>query len=204
MNTEVIDFPKEGSYKGLIFDLDGTLVDSMPAHFEAWCKALTTHGAPGIFPEDVFYAMGGRPTKDIVKVLNGELNLHLDPDAVAMSKRDAFMEALEKVEPITAVVDFVKANHGKVPMAIATGGSRKVAQRTIELLKIDHYFQTMVTADDVDCGKPDPEVFLKAAMAINIAPEDCVAFEDAAPGIIAAQTAGMQVITVPVPLKVKL
>ena len=57
-------------YKALIFDLDGTLVDSMPAHFKAWCKALEDQGQPGVFPEDVFYAMGGRPTRDIVEVLS--------------------------------------------------------------------------------------------------------------------------------------
>ena len=196
-----IEFP-ETDYKGLIFDLDGTLVDSMPAHFDAWCKALSEHGAPEIFPEDVFYAMGGRPTKDIVNVLNGEMNLKLDPDAVSSSKRSAFLESMGKIELIMPVIEFVKENYGKVPMAIATGGSRHVAQKTIELLEIDQYFQTMVTADDVECGKPDPEVFLKAAKAINIAPEDCIAFEDAAPGILAAQTAGMRVVTIPAPLKV--
>jgi len=201
MSTTEISFPT-CSYKGLIFDLDGTLVDSMPAHFAAWCHALEEHGAPGIFPEDVFYAMGGRPTKDIVIELNGELGLHLDPDAVAMSKREAYLEALNKVELIDPVIEFIRENHGKVPMAIATGSTRQVAERTLELLKIDHYFETMVTADDVECGKPDPEVFLKAAAAINVEPTDCVAFEDAAPGILAAQTAGMTVVTVPTPLQI--
>jgi len=201
MSHDTIAFPTEG-YKGLIFDLDGTLIDSMPAHFEAWCAALAEHGSPGIFPEDVFYAMGGRPTKDIVEILNGEMNLNLDPDAVSMSKKAAYLEHLDKIEIIAPVLDFVKANHGKTPMAIATGGSREVAQKVIEKLEIDQYFQTMVTADDVSCGKPDPEVFLKAAQAIGIPPEDCVAFEDAAPGILAAQTAGMKVVTVPTQLKV--
>jgi beta-phosphoglucomutase-like phosphatase (HAD superfamily) len=58
-------------YKALIFDLDGTLVDSMPVHFKAWCKALKDQGHGDVFPEDVFYAMGGRPTRDIVEVSKG-------------------------------------------------------------------------------------------------------------------------------------
>jgi len=58
MSDLELKFPKPG-YKALIFDLDGTLVDSMPAHFKAWCLALADHGSPGVFPEDVFYAMGG-------------------------------------------------------------------------------------------------------------------------------------------------
>ena len=92
-----IEFPEPG-FEALIFDLDGTLVDSMPAHFEAWCEALAGFGAAGIFEEDVFYAMGGRPTKDIVGVLNGENGLRLDPDAVSLTKREAFLRNLSKVE----------------------------------------------------------------------------------------------------------
>lgn len=201
MSYDSIDFPEEG-YSGLVFDLDGTLVDSMPAHFEAWCKALDGHGAPGVFGEDVFYAMGGRPTKDIVVELNGEMGLALDPDTVSNSKRKYFLESLSKVEVVGPVVDFVKANYGKVPMAIATGGTRAVATKILESLELTGLFDSIVTADDVECGKPDPEVFLKAAQYINLDPKECVAFEDAAQGIIAAQMAGMKVVTVPAPLRV--
>jgi len=202
MSFDQIDFPTS-DFKGLVFDLDGTLVDSMPAHFEAWCSALSEHGAPGIFGEDVFYAMGGRPTRDIVKILNGEHNLNLDPDAVAMSKRIAYLEALDKVELIEPVIAFARQHHGKVPLAIATGSTRAVAEKTLEILEITDLFDTLVTADDVEQGKPNPEVFLKAAAYINVDPTDCIAFEDAAPGIIAAQEAGMEVVTVPTPFSLK-
>ena len=201
MSYSEIDFPK-GGYQGLVFDLDGTLVDSMPAHFQAWCQALEEHGAPGIFQEDVFYAMGGRPTKDIVKVLNGEMGLSLDPDAVSMSKREAYLSLLDQITLVQPVVDFAKANHGKVPMAIATGGTRVVAEKTLITMELTGLFDSLVTADDVECGKPDPEVFLKAAERIGVAPEHCIAFEDAAPGILSAQSAGMKVVTVPAPLRI--
>ena len=201
MSYDQIDFPK-GEFKALIFDLDGTLVDSMPAHFQAWCAALEDHGAPGIFGEDVFYAMGGRPTKDIVKELNGELNRSLDPDAVSASKRMAFLAILDQIDIIEPVVNFAKEHHGKVPLAVATGGTRKIATLTLEKAGILDLFDTIVTADDVECGKPDPEVFLKAAERIGVDPKDCVAFEDAAPGIMAAQTAGMKVVSVPTPIKI--
>ncbi len=81
-DTAGINFPKNG-FEGLIFDLDGTLVDSMPAHFAAWCEALESCGAAGVFQEDVFYAMGGRPTQDIVRELNSEYDLRLDPEAAS-------------------------------------------------------------------------------------------------------------------------
>ncbi len=199
MTYEDIAFPESG-YKGLVFDLDGTLVNSMPTHFKSWCIALAEQGAPGVFPEDVFYAMGGRATEDIVAELNDELGLHLDPDAVANSKRTAFLNLLPEVQPVAPVIEFVRKNKGVVPMAIATGGTRAVAEATLEALQISDLFDTLVTADDVSAGKPDPETFLKAAHAIGVLPEECVAFEDATPGILSAQAAGMQVITVPTPL----
>ncbi len=194
-----MEFPTDG-FEGLVFDLDGTLVDSMPAHFEAWCDALAQVGAAGVFKEDVFYAMGGRPTKDIVVQLNEEYGLNLDPSTVAFAKKNAFMARLDKVTLNEEVVEYAKSWRGKVPMAIATGGSRMVAEKTLQVLGLSDLFDEVVTADDVKVGKPDPEVFLQAAERIGIDPTKCVAFEDAAPGIMAAQLAGMQVVAVPAPM----
>ncbi len=194
-----MDFPTDG-FEGLVFDLDGTLVDSMPVHFEAWCDALAQVGAEGVFREDVFYAMGGRPTKDIVVELNQEYNLNLDPDTVAYAKKKAFLDRLEKVTLNEEVVAYAKSWRGKVPMAIATGGSRLVAEKTLQVLGLSDLFDEVVTADDVTAGKPNPEVFLTAAERIGIEPTKCVAFEDAAPGIMSAQLAGMQVVAVPAPM----
>lgn len=196
-----IDFPEDG-FEGLVFDLDGTLVDSMPAHHEAWCEALESVGAPGIFPEDVFYAMGGRPTRDIVVQINAENGLHLDPDRVALMKKKAFLNRLGSVTLIDAVVDYARSWRGKVPMAVATGGRREVAEKTLQILEISDLFDEVVTADDVKVGKPDPEVFLLAAERLGVDAKKCVAFEDAAPGIMAAQLAGMKVVAVPAPVRV--
>src|ERR1035437_7030179 len=89
-------FPSNG-FEAVIFDCDGTLVDSMPQHFDAWCEALALFGACGVFKEDVFFAMGGRPTRDIVVELNDEYDLHLDPEAVAFAKREAFLKRIKTV-----------------------------------------------------------------------------------------------------------
>lgn len=194
-----MEFPTDG-FEGLVFDLDGTLIDSMPVHFEAWCEALAQVGAEGVFKEDVFYAMGGRPTKDIVVQLNEEYGLNLDPNTVAFAKKEAFMKRLGNVTTNEEVVAYAQSWRGKVPMAIATGGSRMVAEKTLQVLGLSDLFDEVVTADDVKAGKPDPEVFLTAAERIGVEPTKCVAFEDAAPGIMAAQLAGMQVVAVPAPM----
>ena len=107
---------------------------------------------------------------------------------------------MDKIQIIKPVVEFAQANHGKVPMAVATGGTRHVATKTLQQLGLYDLFDTMVTADDVENGKPDPEVFLKAAQYLNVAPELCVAFEDAVPGILSAQAAGMKVVRIPSPM----
>lgn len=172
----------------------------MPAHFDAWCEALAMYGAGGVFKEDVFFAMGGRPTLDIVVELNDEYDLKLDPVAVAMAKREAFLKRLDTVALIEEVAEFAQQLRGKMPMAIATGGTRMVIEKTLKIVGISDWFDEVVTADDVENGKPAPDIFLKAARLLGVSPEKCLALEDAPAGIIAAQAAGMQVIAIPCPL----
>jgi beta-phosphoglucomutase-like phosphatase (HAD superfamily) len=194
-----ITLPSDG-FDAVIFDCDGTLVDSMPAHFEAWCDALSLYGAGGIFKEDVFLAMGGRPTRDIVVELNSEYDLHLDPEAVAFAKRESFLKRLDSLTLIDEVAAYALSLRGKVPLAVASGGSRMVVEKTLHVVSVSDWFDEVVTADDVAEGKPAPDVFLKAAQLLGVVPSRCLVLEDAPAGILAAQRAGMQVIAVPSPL----
>ena len=194
-----ISLPKNG-FDAVIFDCDGTLVDSMPAHFEAWCEALSIYGAGGIFKEDVFMAMGGRPTRDIVVEINSEYDLRLDPATIAMAKREAFLKRIHSITLIDEVADFARSLRGKVPMAIASGGSRMVVEKTLRVVGVSDWFDEVVTADDVIEGKPAPDIFLHAARLLGVVPGRCLALDDAPSGILAAQRAGMQVIAVPSPL----
>ena len=194
-----ITFPTDG-FDAVIFDCDGTLVDSMSSHFEAWCEALALHGAGGVFKEDVFIAMGGRPTRDIVVDLNSEYDLKLNPETVALAKREAFLKRMSAVCLIREVAEFAESLRGKVPMAIATGGSRHVIEKTLKAVGISDWFDEVVTADDVAEGKPAPDIFLRAAKLVGVSPDRCLVLEDAPAGILAAQRAGMQVIAIPSPL----
>lgn len=192
-------FPANG-FEAVVFDCDGTLVDSMSAHFDAWCEALSIYGACGVFKEDVFFAMGGRPTLDIVVELNDEYNLHLDPEAVAFAKREAFLKRLHTVTLIDEVAAFADSLRGKVPMAIASGGTRMVIEKILHTVGISDWFDEVVTCDDVPIGKPAPDVFLHAARLLRVCPTKCLALDDAPSGILAARRAGMQVLAAPTPL----
>jgi beta-phosphoglucomutase-like phosphatase (HAD superfamily) len=194
-----LNFPESG-FAGIIFDCDGTLVDSMPSHFEAWCEALARFGAANILQEDVFYAMGGRPSMDIVAEINAEYGLRLNADEVAWAKREAFLKRLCSLEPIEEVVDFARRWRGRVPMAVATGGGRVVIEKTLQCVGISDLFDEVVAAEDVVNGKPAPDIYLAAAARLGVTPIHCLALEDAPAGIMAAQAAGMKVLRVPAPL----
>ncbi|HHY86715.1 MAG TPA: beta-phosphoglucomutase family hydrolase [Verrucomicrobia bacterium] len=180
--------------KGLIFDCDGTLADTMPLHWRAWQMVTRRHGL--YFPEDRFYALGGVPSRDIIKMLAEEQDRSLDHIAVAHEKEEAYLPMLGMVEPIHAVVDIVHANAGKLPMAVASGGTNKIINQVLEHLKIRHLFAAVVTSEMVRNQKPAPDIFLEAARRIGVPPECCRAYEDTDLGLQAIRAAGMEAVDV--------
>lgn len=190
------------TYGGYIFDLDGTLVDSMPMHHKAWRMALLNNGAPHhAFLWDEFVAHGGMAAPDIVATLNHRYGLCMDPETVAAEKRacyDALLES-ESLPCITETVDLVKSLKEKgIPYAIGTGSVRHGALNTLKAAGIAHLFSIIVTPDDVPPGrgKPCPDIFLLAAERMRVPPAQCVVFEDAQPGLQAAAAAGMAAVLV--------
>jgi haloacid dehalogenase superfamily, subfamily IA, variant 3 with third motif having DD or ED/haloacid dehalogenase superfamily, subfamily IA, variant 1 with third motif having Dx(3-4)D or Dx(3-4)E/beta-phosphoglucomutase family hydrolase len=181
-------------YDGLVFDMDGTLADTMPTHFVAWTRSMAEHGID--FPEDRFYALGGVPATVIIEMLAEEQSKTVDAQAVAEAKEELFLQLLGEVQPIEVVKAIAEAHRQHLPMAIATGSPRWVAEKILNALGVRDWFQAVVGADDVSKPKPDPEVYLKAAELIGVDPKRCHAFEDTELGIQAARAAGMVVVDV--------
>ncbi len=174
---------------GLIFDCDGTLADTMPAHYKAWRAMLDPHGIP--FPEPRFYAMGGMPTASIIRILATEAGVIVnDVDAMVHQKEQAFLTYLNVLEPITPVVSIAEAHRGKLPLAVASGGYRDTITRTLDQLAIRDWFNAIVTAEDTPRHKPEPDVFLEAAKRLGVPAVECVVFEDTDIGLEAARRAG--------------
>jgi len=187
-------FELPGDIQGLIFDCDGTIADTMPLHYRAWASALREHGHD--FPEALFYEMAGIPSVRIVELLNERHGYDMPPVETADRKERMYLKTIQHGRAIEPVVQIVHQFAGKLPMAVATGGTRAIASKTLEALKVIQHFAALVTADDVAHGKPAPDIFLEAARRIGVAPARCCAFEDAELGLQSARAAGMLVIDV--------
>jgi beta-phosphoglucomutase family hydrolase len=175
--------------RGLIFDVDGTLADTMPMHYEAWKDVI--HRIGHQYPEETFYEFAGVPTKQIVPLINERYGLDLDPVKTVEEKEKAFLGMMHLVRPIEPVARIVRRYHGTLPMGLGTGGRRKIAELTLETIGLWGYFDVLVGAEDVENHKPAPDTFLKCAELLRVAPQYCQVFEDGEKGLEAARRAGM-------------
>lgn len=180
--------------QALIFDCDGTLVNSMPLHWRAWQTVCQRHGIH--FTEDRFYALGGVPSRQILAWLREEQGLEFDPRAVAKEKEAAYLELMAGVEPIHTVMEIVRQHHGRLPMAVASGGTRNVIEQVLTSLGLRRWFAALVTSEDVLHQKPAPDIFLEAARRLGVPPRFCRAYEDTDLGLQAIRAAGMEAVDV--------
>lgn len=175
--------------KALIFDLDGTLADTMPVHFWAYKNILKDYGID--FTPELLVALAGIPAVETIEKLNELFGTKMNAEEIGHLKEDEYEKIMHKMKPIVPVVELVKKYHGKMPMAVGTGGYNRLAWKTMEILGLERYFDVLVSSNDVTHPKPHPETFLKCAELLNVAPADCEVFEDADLGIQAAKAGGM-------------
>ena len=178
-----------GSFQAYLFDCDGTIADSMPLHYVAWRKALGEWGCE--FPEELFYAWGGRPTLEIISTLNQRQGLNMPVEAVAHRKEDLYYDLLPQLKPVPEVLEHVETQYGRIPFAVVSGSARVSVIASLQALKLLDRFDTLVCAGEYKRSKPDPEDFLLAASRLGVAPQACLVFEDTDMGIQAAKAAGM-------------
>lgn len=193
MPDEVI-LPEPGTFDGVIFDCDGTLADTMPLHYRAWCETLAGRGAS--ISEELFYDLGGVATEEIVRILNARYGTRLPVEETAAEKEAHYVALLPQAPPVQPVAALAREYHGRYPLAVASGGIRPLVETTLAALGLADCFQAVLTAEDVSCGKPAPDLFLLAAERIGVAPVRCVVYEDSELGLEAARRAGMRGIDV--------
>jgi beta-phosphoglucomutase family hydrolase len=180
--------------KALIFDLDGTIANTMPNHFVSWRKAVVPYGID--FNASLFMQLTGMPRTATIEKLNEMFGTKMNPEIVGKVKEGHFKTLVNLTKEIEVVTDVIRKYHNILPMSIGTGSTKNGAKKTMEVIGLENYFDIVITADDIINHKPHPETFLKCAQLMGIKPKDCVVFEDGILGMNAAEEAGMMVIDV--------
>ncbi|WP_297091469.1 beta-phosphoglucomutase family hydrolase [uncultured Draconibacterium sp.] len=175
--------------KGLIFDLDGTLADTMPVHFVAYQKILGKYGVD--YSAKMFLSLAGVPAVETIERINEVYGTDLNAKEVGHEKEAEYERMMHQMKPIEPVIELVMKYHKQLPMAVGTGGYKRLALKTLEIIGLKDYLDILVSADDVKHPKPHPETFLQCAAQMGVAPADCQVFEDGEPGMVAARSAGM-------------
>jgi beta-phosphoglucomutase family hydrolase len=180
-----------GPFRAYLFDMDGTIADSMPLHYIAWKQALAEYGCPD-FPEDLFYSWGGMPVREIISTLNQRHGLSMPVKEVAHRKEGLYYELLPKLTAVPEVLEQIEEAHQRIPFAVVSGSTRDSVTASLRALHLEDKFDVLVCAGDYKNAKPDPEPFLLAAQRLNVPSASCLVFEDTTMGIEAATRAGMQ------------
>ncbi len=179
-------------YKALIFDLNGTMINDMEYHLDGWYKTLNSLGA-NLDRETMRGHMYGKSAELLIRIFGNERFTQQQMDELSLEKEKQYQKVFKPhLQLISGLANFLKnAKEKGLKMAIGSAAIPFNINFVIDGLSIRHYFDAIVSADDVKDGKPDPETFLKAAKLMETDPKDCLVFEDAPKGVEAAQNAGM-------------
>lgn len=181
-----------------IFDMDGVLVDSVGLNWQAYNEVLERYGKR-VETEDISRYVG-RDIHGQVDMLNQDFDLEIDPDQFIEDTAQIKQSLFKNIQPNPGVEDFLdELKTAQIPIALGTSNSREVATQRLSTMGIEKYFDTIVTEEDTDLHKPNPDVYLKAADNLDFSAEDCVVFEDAPSGIEAAKKAGMKCVAIKTP-----
>lgn len=181
-------------FTALIFDCDGTLADTAPSHFESLRQALAEQGL--VLDRDWYFDRLGLSRIVLFRAYERAFGKTVDVRAAAVASERIYVGSERAIEEIGIVGEVVRRHHGRVPMAVASGGERVLVDKTLLSCGLAGCFDPIVTFDDVGQGKPSPAIFLEAARRLGTAPADCLVFEDSDEGVEAAHRAGMAVIDV--------
>lgn len=186
-------------YQALIFDCDGTLADTLPVHLQTWLMSLQAVGAD--ISRNWYYQYCGTSAREMLQILKAEFGYQFDSEEVAQARQKHYQSLLNTVKEVQAVAEIVRSHYQKVPMAVASGGEKVVLEATLNNIGMRDYFDVVVSIDDVERGKPEPDIFLLASQRLGIAPQDCIVYEDSEGGLEAARRAKMRSIDVRVLLQ---
>ncbi len=183
--------------KAVIFDMDDVVADTTEVHTKAWDLVFHKYDVSmKDVDNDTISKLFGLRLKEITEILVKYFKLDVDPKEIDSERSDIFLGLISKeLKASKGLIELLELLTAKnIKIALATSGVNEYADLVLDKLKIRHFFQAIVTGDDVKKGKPDPECFLKAADKLDVEPSDCIVIEDAENGVQAAKAAGMKAI----------
>ncbi len=179
--------------KGVIFDMDGVIIDSEPLHFKIERELLEEIG--GKITTEEHKKFVGTTDYYMWSTFKKQFNIKLSVEEIISIKKKRFIENIDKIKPVDNIFDLIKALHKEnYILGLASSNNKKVVNLIIEKFQLDRYLNISISGEEVSKGKPDPEIFLTTAKYMNLKPENCLVIEDAETGVIAAKTANMKCI----------
>lgn len=181
-------------FDAVIFDCDGTLADTAPVHYRAFQTAFAAHG---LDMKRAWYDQRvGLSRHLLFEAFARETGATFDAKAIAAESEEVYAAHLGDIRPIEPVAAIARRLHGKMPLAVASAGQRRIVEATLQTIGLRDLFPVIVTVEDVAHGKPAPDLFLLGAEKLGVAPERCLVLEDSDEGLEAARRAGAQPIDV--------
>ncbi len=182
--------------KGIIFDMDGVIIDSNSMHFENWSNVFKKRFDIKLKKEE-FASRLGESAKDFTQYFLDKYNLDLKIEEVLPDIMDNYHKNTHKLKLKKGIKEALVKFKKKYKIALATGANKDWALQIVTTFGISDYFDYIIAGNEVKKAKPEPEIFLKAAEVLNLKPEECIVIEDANLGLTAAKAAGMYAVSIP-------
>ncbi|MFH1752485.1 MAG: HAD family phosphatase [archaeon] len=184
--------------KAVLFDLDGTMVEAEDLHSKAYETIIKEYGKKPVFDENGVTHVPGLKEKDTWIMLKEKLEINEDVKVLIEKRNKVYLKLIQGIKARQGLIELLELLENKnLKLAVASSGVSKNIQTVLELLKVKHFFQVIVSGQFVEKSKPEPDIFLEAARKLEVKPEDCLVLEDAQVGVEAGFNAGMKVIAVP-------
>lgn len=182
--------------RALIFDMDGLLIDSERLYFECQREIARQYGKEP--REEIFWKMMGRKPLEALTVFRDELDLPTTPQQLLRRRDELMLEKMNNdLSLLPGIPEILASCRGRLRLAVATGAPEKFLNLVLDRFELRSCFDVLVSSDEIDRGKPDPEIYLLTTRKLGLAPEECLVLEDSANGALAAKKARCYVIAVP-------